>query len=171
MNILDALILIILTTVFLYYCHKKKKLFFRVKNHGDLRKRDPQKPETTAIPVPPVPPAVPYPPYPYWDMRGMQSAFPVDHDSPTSSITLCRLIPWTFKYDPLPFTDEGFQTPTSDADFNSDVIPLGATLDEEIKSLNLEGYTVLGINAVSLSLGDDAVRALFWITCSGGSKR
>lgn len=165
MNILDALILIILTTVFLYYCHKKKKLFFREKDHGGVQKGDPPKGETPAIPAPP---AVPYPPYPYWDMRGMHAVPPSVRDDHSGGITLCRLIPWTFGYNPLPFADAGEKCTTADDAVNADIIPLGVTLDNEIRSLNGDGYEVCGISVVSLPLGDGAVRTLFCITCAGG---
>lgn len=181
MNIFDLLILVALVAVFLYYCRRKKKLFFRRKENGDFPKAESPKAENPAPTVPPVSPVSLYPPYPYpypyGHMYGAQAGTPAGQDAQggtqnsQGSITLCRLIPWTFQFNPLPFTDTGEKAATADDVVNADIIPLGATLDGEIRTLNAEGYTVSGISAVSLPLGDGAVRALFCITCTGGGKR
>lgn len=183
MNILDALTLIVLLAVFLYYCHRKKKLFFRKKgdvdsNNGISGDRDSRKADSAST-APPVSPAAPFPPYmyPYGYMYGAQATAPTGQDfqggiqNSRASITLFRLIPWTFRFDPLPFTDTGEKAAAADDVVNADIIPLGATLDGEIRTLNAEGYTVSGISAVSLPLGDGAVRVLFCITCTGGGRR
>lgn len=183
MNILDLLILVVLVAVFFYYCHKKKKLFFRRKGNGgaDSGDRDSRKADFAPA-APPVSPAAPLPPYPYpyGYIYGGQAGIPAGQNvqgvqggtqNSQGSITLCRLIPWTFRCNPLPFADPGEKAATADDAVNADIVPLGATLDGEIRSLNADGYTVSAISVVSLPLGDGAVRALFCITCTGGDKR
>lgn len=186
---IDNLILIILVAVVLFYCYKKGKFPFRKRGKSNGKDSGVDTPKETAV----SPNGIHYPagmPYsaqgmqdPYLSylqsLQGLQnlqgaqalSAQPngiaPQGDYALQSITFCKIIPWTFRFDPLPFTDNGAKTVTADNAFTDDIPTIGLTINEEIDALNASGFTVTGLQAVSVPLDDSAVRLLLFITCSG----
>lgn len=185
MNILDNLILVIFVAGFLIYCYRKKKLFFRKKD-GDTGTAEktadtpdgaqhfpniPFNPQMFAPGVQGL--ANPYAVYAQ-GLQALQGSAQAVKGCGTDgtalqAVTFCKVIPWTFQFDPLPFASADAQTATADNAVRDEMPMLGLTLNNELDALNSDGYTVTGISVMSLPLSDSATRALFVLTCSGGN--
>lgn len=193
MQTLDNLLLIICVAFLLWYCYKKKKFPFRrfpkngkTADIAEKTERDTKcegvengifsaqaNPFSTPYNMPFIQ-GIPNNPYLFaQSLQNMQNACGTSADTSALtavaqpqplSVTLCKLIPWTTQYIPLPFGED-----CPDHDHDSEALLIGATLNSEITALNSEGYTVLGISAVSIPLDTTTVRILFMLTCGRNS--
>lgn len=147
MNTLDNLLLFVFIAVFVFYCYKKKKLFFSKFRREEKTENEEQK---TAQGIQMPAQIIPF--YP----QGMQA--PVNCAPAPVRTSQCRFVPFSF----LPVFD--MEKAQADEVITNDVTALENALNKEIQSIVLQGCIITGIDAFEYDLGDPSVHILFCIT-------